>query len=263
MFDFEQHREVADLEKVPEQFRPLYVEKEEGEGFELSGNETVKSAVEAIVGLNRSLKAARSDTKKAKAGKVDLSALSEYGESVDEIVAGVSAKLEELDGQLAAGKDAKINIDKIKEELAKVHAKDVGVKDTRITALTGQLYKLMVETSARQALDGKAIDADLVMPFLTDRIKVVEEDNVFQVLVVDEQGDRRFSGVTGTAMTIKDLVGEMQKQDKFAPLFKSEAPKGSGHLPGTSVTPTPTIPGQKKTSHDKIRDGLVALGKRK
>jgi hypothetical protein len=166
-FDFEKNASVADVSVVPEAFRGFYVQGEEGYAIP----DALKPATQAITGLNGALKRAREDAKK---GKVDLSALSGYGDTSEGIVQGVAAKIAELEGQLASG--AKINPEKIKEELTKVHAAELGKKDARANALQGQLYQLLVENTATAAIAEAKGVPDLLMPFVSQQVKVIEED---------------------------------------------------------------------------------------
>lgn len=249
---------VKDLTTVPTQFQSLYKEAEDGEGFVLrSDDEGVKGAVEAIVGLNKALRASRAEAKDLKGRTVDLGPLSEYGKTPEEIRTTVQGKISELTEQVKGGKEAKVNIEKIKADLASQHANDVKAKDAKIEALQGQLYKHLVESQAVSALSDKAVNPKLALPHVLPRIKVVEEEGEHRVFVVDSSGDRRYSGVTGEAMTINELVEEMRKDTEYAPLFKSDTKKGSGPPPNASRRP-PISPDAKLTPTQKIAAGLDA-----
>lgn len=242
--------EVDSLDKVPEQFRGIYAE---GEGGKFVVNQSYKGVAEAVTGLNRSLKAARLE---AKANKVDLTPLSEYGNSPDEIKTNISTKLKELQDQLAQGADAKLNLDKVRSDLAAAHAKDLDKANVRTQALQTQLYGLLVENAATAAVAELKGVPELLLPFIKNQVKVVEQDGEFKVFVVDAQGDQRYSGVTGQPMTIKELVAEMKGNEKYGRLFESEAPAGGGMPPrGGGQPPKPT--GKVLSANDKIAAGLA------
>jgi hypothetical protein len=248
---------VEDLETVPAQFRGLYTKAEEGEGYTLNGsNEAVKGAVEAIVGLNKALKASRAEVKDAKGRAVDLSSLSEFGTTPDEIKSTVQGKLDELTEQVKGGKEARVNVEKIKADLALKHATDVKAKEAKIDALQGQLYKHLVESQAVSALADKAINPKLALPHVLPQVKVVDEDGEHKVFVVDSSGDRRYSGVTGSPMTINELVEEMRKDTEYASLFKSEAKKGSAPIPGSSRQRVSTTEAEKMSPTQKVIAGF-------
>lgn len=254
--DHDFSKPVESLEAIPAQFRPLYQERSEG-GYELKKDETTKGAVEAIVGLNTALKASRLEAKAARGKAIDLSALSEFGGTPEEIAAAVKAKLDSLTQEMAKGKDAKLNLEKIKQELAEAHSKDLKGKESRIAALTNQLYTHLVEATATSAIaEAKGIPT-LLMPFVKGRVKVVEEGDKLKVFVVDEAGDQRYSGVTGQPMTIKELIAEMKADKQYGRLFESEAPSGSGTPPGQKGLATKAGKPEDMSPIDKIKAGLA------
>ena len=248
--DFE-FQEVESLDNVPEQFRGLYAEAD-GK-YQL--NEPFKGVAEAVTGLNRSLKASRAEAKAMK-GKVDLSALSEFGEDPASIAETVKTRLQELEGQLANGDKAKLNLDKVKEDLAKAHSKDLEKINKRSDALQTQLYGLLVENAATTAISELKGIPELLMPFVKTQVNVVEEEGEFRVFVVDPQGDRRYSGITGQPMSIKELVSEMKANEKFGRLFESEAPQGGGTPPAGGRRPAQQPRGEMSAT-DKIKAGLA------
>lgn len=260
-FDFAENTEVSSIDSVPEDFRGLYVRDGDEGPFKLNSEDAgVKSAVAAITRLNTSLKASRAEAKANKGKQIDLSALSDFGSDPDSILEGFNNKIAELNESLKAkgGKDLERQVDKIKQDLAQAHAKDLEGKDNRIGALTGQLHALLVTNEATSALaEAGALDSDLALPFITKQVKVDETDGNFKVNVVDDAGDVRYSGVTGQPMSIKELVAEMKGKDKFGPLFKSEAPKGGGTPPqGGNNRGAHKVDPQNMSSVDKISAGL-------
>jgi len=256
-FDFNKSLTVDAIESVPEDFRGLYVEGEDGK-FKLNTDDgSTKSAVAAISRLNKALVASRAEAKANKAKQVDLSMLAEYGETPEAILEGFNAQIEEA-RKAGKGKDAEAlerQVSKIKEDLQKAHQAEIEAREKRITGLTGQLHQHLVSSAATSALaEAGIIDPDLGMPFVTRQVKVSEEDGEFKVNVVDNAGDIRYSGSTGAPMTIKELVTEMKGQDKFKSLFKSEAPSGGGAPRTSHQSPKPG--GKDMTSVDKIAAGI-------
>ena len=242
---------VDSIDKVPEQFRGIYKQGDDGK---FVPDEAHKGIVEAVTGLNRSLKAARAEAK-AKT-PVDLSPLSDFGKTPEEIKAGIQTKIKELQDQLAAGGEAKLNLDKVRSDLAAAHAKDLEKTNARATALQNQLYGLLVENAATAAVAELKGVPELLLPFIKNQVKVVEQDGEFKVFVVDGAGDQRYSGVTGQPMTIKELVAEMKANEKFGRLFESEAPAGGGMPPRGGQTP-PRQQGKTLTANEKIAAGLA------
>ena len=257
-FSFADNKEVQSLEKVPTDFQGLY--KQDGEKYVLdTENASTKSAVSAITRLNEALKASRAEAKSFKGQKVDLSSLLEFGTSPEEILAGFKSKTEELEGKLAGNDEAKLNLDKIREDLAKAHVKDMEGLKIKNDTLGSQLNKVMVESVAKSAVNEAKGDVDLLMPFVTTQVRNVEENGEFKVFVVDPQGDKRYSGVTGEPMNIVELVAEMKGSEKYAKLFTSEQKSGGGMPPGASNKSLGTQkPNQAELSPtDKISQGLA------
>lgn len=254
-FNFEKN--VPKIDSVPQDFRGLYRESENG-GFELrTDDETVKSAISAIVGLNKSLKAARSERDDLKGKAVDLSALSEYGSTPEEIAEGIQASIQEAVKGKKTQEDFQRQVTKVKEELGQAHAQELESAKQRSEALRGQLHGILVTGEARSALaEAGAIDPDLALPFLSQQVKVSEDDGKFQVLVVDQTGDPRYSGTTGAPMSVRELVSEMKGQEKYGPLFKSEQRSGSGANANGAHRPTGPTNRDEMTSKQKIAAGL-------
>jgi len=255
-FNFSDNQEVTDLSKVPSQFQGLYSEKEGSDGFSLRTDDpAVKGAIEAISGLNTALTAARSDAASNKGKAVDLSALSDYGTNVNEIATGFRSKVQELEEKLANTDEVKLDLNKVREEMGKAHAKDIQRSGERIKALESQLYSLLVENAATSAIAEAKGSPELLMPFVRSQVKVVEHDGQMEVFVVDESSSQRFSGVTGQPMTVTELISEMKNNAKYGRLFDSELPVGGGALPNTKPGRLATQKGER-TSIEKIAAGL-------
>lgn len=257
-FVFAKNMEVATLDTVPEKFRSFYSDKGDGSGFKVDvENPAVKSSVEIITGLHSSLTAARTEAQGLKGKSVDLTALGEYGADVSTIAEGVQNTIKGLQDKISeAQKGGKVNVDKIKEEIAAQFAKDLKAKDSRNEALTGQLYTLLVENSATDAIVSANGESKLLMPFIKDKVRVVEEDGKFNVYVVDGKNDRRYSGTTGQALSVAELVNEMKGDDAFSRLFNSDSNSGGGS--NNTQTNTKQNFSQKKelSATEKISLGL-------
>lgn len=258
MFSFADNVKVSGIETVPEGFRAFYEESDDG-SFKLSDSSAVKAAVASISSLDKALTDARKESKdhKTKLGSMDLTPLSEYGESAGEIAAAVTAKIEELQGRIKGGKESKISTDRIKEELSKVHAVEMGVKEKRIDALQGQLHKELVTNKATSAIVESKGNTELLLPFVEKQAKVIEEEGKVYVAVTDEKGDRRFSGTTGEPMTVHELVAEMKSQEKYGALFTSDLPSGGGTKPGAPGVGGPQKKAADMTPKEKISAGLA------
>lgn len=245
---------------IPENLRGIYQPVSGKEGA-YQVPEALRPVADAITGLFAANTKIRGENKElAKKGQIDLSGLEEFGEDLPTIKEKLKARLEELETAAAAGKDGKLNVDKVRAEMKAAMEKAVADERKVQDALRGTVHKYLVTSGASEALAAENGMVDLAMPFVERQVKVVEQDGEFKAVVVDADGDPRISGGTGQPMTIRELVKEMKGQEKFAPLFKSEAKGGGGAQPGkTGAKPAPAA--QASSPIDKIKAGLAARGR--
>lgn len=232
MYDFEKNQQVETLEPVDPQFHDFYQENPDAEagGFTIKDTPEVKSAVAALTGAAKALKAARTEASGLKGKAVDLSALGTYGASVEEIAAGVQSKIEEYEAQLAKGDDAKINLEKLRGEMSAAAEKTREGDKTQITTLTNHLHSLLVTNAIRAAAGD---DYELVAPFIEKNARVVDVDGVPTAVLVDSAGDIVYNGV-GAPQSISEGVAALRVGEKTARLFGSNAPKGGDTKPNTT-----------------------------
>lgn len=221
MFDFPET--VEDLNTIPADFRPLYAQGDNG----VSINPDLKSTVDAFRNINKALTKSRTEADGYKKQVVDLSPLAEYGDSPETIQQAFQTKMDEI---LSTSGKAKIDIEKIKADMAKATATEREKLERRNVALTQQLYTLNVRNEGIAAISaaGAAERAQLIMPFIERSVQQVEEEGKLNTYVVDQDSNRRFSSITGEPMTIRDLVDEMRNSDQYAPLFPSQTRSGGG-----------------------------------
>lgn len=255
--DFDFTQPVDAIDKVPEQFRSLYDSNAEGK-FVVKTEYT--GVATALSGLNNSLKAARAEAKSKT--PVDLSPLADFGTDPASIKAGVEAKIAELQEQVTKGGDAKQNLEKIKQDLAAGHAKELEKSNRRSEALQTQLYGLLVENAATTAVAELKGIPELLLPFIKQQVVVKEENGEFKVYVVDGAGDQRYSGLTGSPMSIKELVAEMKANEKYGRLFESEQQGGGGGMPPGGGRRPPQQQKPNLSANDKIAAGLAARQRR-
>ncbi|QYW02109.1 virion-associated protein [Stenotrophomonas phage Sonora] len=246
---------VESLDKVPEQFRALYGQQA-GEDGKFAVADSFKAVADSVNGFNKSNKTLRSQLKTS---AVDLSPLAEFGGTPAEIAEAVKNALSEASTNKNG--DVQKQIDAAKAGLLAGHTKELEKHTARNQALQTQLYGLMVENAATAAVAELKGIPELLMPFIKNQVKVVEENGEFKAQVVDGQGEVRY-GSTGSPMTIKELVGEMKSQEKYGRLFESEQQPnrgGGGFQPGAGRTQNPgRQPAADRSANDKISQGLAA-----
>lgn len=246
--------EVDSVDTIPENLRPLYAEANGKFGIP----ENLRGVADAITGLFQANSKIRDENKSlAKKGQVDLSGLEEFGEDLPTIKEKLKARLEELETAASAGKDNKLNIDKVRTEMKAANEASIATERKVQDALRSTVHKYLVGAGASEALAAEEGLVELAMPFVERQIKVVEVDGEFKAVVVDKDGDPRISGGTGQPMTIKELVREMKGLDLYKPLFKSEVKGGGGAHTGKTGSKPATVAGDA-TPMDRIKAGLAA-----
>jgi len=252
-FDFAANETVDDLQLVPEQFRSVYIEKD---GQHVIGD-VFKPLTTVVGGLAKSLKASRAEAKAAKGSTVDLSPLSEFGSTPAEIAERFRSTTQTLNDQLA--QKGNLDPEKVKAELRKGFDTELAAKDNQLKTMSGTLQRYLVDSAAATALAEYKGVPDLLLPHIRSQVKVVQNGETYNAIVVDSDGDARVSSVTGEPMTINDLVKEMRSSPVFGRAFESDAPSGGGLPPGPRApVRASVITGKVLTSTDKIRIGLDA-----
>lgn len=106
--------------------------------------------------------------------------------------------------------------------------------------MSKSLENYLVTTAAVQALAAAKGSAELLLPHIQARTKVIKQGDEYVVRVLDEAGDPRGNGAGGF-MTVQDLVKELKGHPSFGRAFESEAPTGSGTRGRTSGNPAPAL----------------------
>lgn len=228
-FDFSQNASVTDVNKIPADFRGLY--KDGGNGtFTLDTEHAgVKSAVSAITGLNNALKASRAEAK-ARPAAIDLSPLKEYGDEPGAILTKFTETVDGLKSQIKG-----VNVDKIKTDLAGEWQGKLTKAEEKSARAEKSFHNRVVVGDAKAAIAQHKGDVDLLLPFVLQSAKVISnKDGDLDVVILDDAGDIRYSGVTGKPLSVAERVLEMKGNEKFGKLFTSDAPAGGGAAPGAA-----------------------------
>lgn len=262
-FDFSANRTVEDLNTVPEDFRCYYKEASDGSGHALDdSNPVVKSAVKVIGGLWTTVANQRREIEgKVESGvKSALEPLSEYGADANAILEAVTAKLEDAKKSGVRGSKAQEEaLEKLRKDLGDVHVAKERQWEESKSGLIGQIRRLLIDNQIGEALGNKAVSPKIAKRIIGDLVDIeADEGGNFRTIVRDPTtGEARKRVTDGGLLTVNELVGELATNDEYKPLFKSEAPKGSGSAPGglgKQVDHTPTAP--KASYVDKITAGL-------
>lgn len=244
---------------MPENLRGLYRPKADNSGYEIRSDDAgVSSAIAAITGLGGALSASRKEADQLRNTVPDLSVLKDYGDTPQAIADKIKQTIADLS---AKGSEAGAAIERVKHEMAQVHAGALGEKDKAIAGLTAQLHEQLVGAEINRVASEKGVDSDLLRPFIMPNVRVVSDSNgKLKPVVVEADGKTvRYSQKTaGAEMGVGEHVEELLSQDKFKVLVPSKAPVGGGTAqPNRQVQRPGAAP---KTSVDKIASGLKKLG---
>lgn len=263
-FDFQANREVEDINKITEDFRPFYKEKDDGTGWVLSDDPQVQSAVKVISGLFKTVSDTRRERDTFRGRAVDLGPLSEFGQTPDEIAEAVRNRIEEARSAGRTDEDLQAAQDRLRRELQSGHDSEKTKWTERERFLVSEIEKLTLDTALDAALGDRAVSRPVAKKVLRDFLKAEPdpETGTYRTIVPDERGDPRRRVSDGQLFTAEDLVKECMDREDFQILFKSEAPNGSGSKPGSSQRRVPSgiDPNRQKSAHEKIRDGLSKRG---
>lgn len=255
-FKFSDNETVTNIEDVPNELRVYYGQGTDG-SFALKDD--MKAAATAWDGMANANAKIRQDNKELQKGKIDLSPLSEFGATPQEIREAFNARISEMSDVIESKKDA-VNPDKLRKQMTEAFEEKERLLVGRNEALQGQLYTTLVVNEAHKAISEHKGDAHLLMGFITESVKTVEENGKLVARVFDAEGDVRLGG-TGLPMTVSERVAEMKRDPRYSKLFEADAKPGSNpppnRLPGG-------MPAQKKdkSSVEKIAAGLEAQQRR-
>jgi hypothetical protein len=259
-FELSQNLSVDSLDKVPEHFRPLYVQGQDGK---LAIPDSMKPVAGAIDGLNKANKTVRRDLDTVRKNTPDLKPWKSVGTILgldpEELTPdALQAAVEDLHTRANSGdKSAKVNLDKLKKEMQEANRKALEAKDGELNGMRGSLSKYLIDNAAISAISELKGVPELLLPHVRAAAKVVQDGNDYVVRVVDAQGDPRGDG-KGGFMTVKDLVAELKASATFGRAFESQAPAGGGKPPAKPGSRAPAGPqqGAERSATQKIADGL-------
>ena len=187
----------------------------------MSENEAGTQEAERLAALEAQVAEFRSNNISLLKERDTLSAeLEQYRTTAAEAAAEAERKAAEA---IAASTDAEQVREAMSAKIAELTEKSEG----RVSALTGQLDKLLLEQSAHRALDEHGFIADLAMPHVKARVEMREIEGQRVAVVLDDNGGPRVND-DGTYMGVSALVESMKGNEKFQALQRPTAANGGG-----------------------------------
>jgi hypothetical protein len=256
MWDFPD--KVEDVSKIPAEYRMLYSE----EGALL---DTAKGIRDSLVGLDTTVGNLRkeADRNKKQGNDVVIAVNALLTEIGVESVEGLGEHIVTLNETIAT--KGKINPEKIREEIEAGYKKQITDLNGALTAKDVVLSNTILGRDVAQAVAKHGGNSDLLSPYVTTRLKMVEEKGIMEIRVLDADGDFVGDGKGGW-QTPETFVGELKKDPKYHGAFAAQTPGpgGGGTPPGGTPPGGPQMGGDgkpiQKTPVQKINDGLRARG---
>ncbi len=251
-FVFEFPKVLDTTDDVPDKYKGLYTKGADGK-FALDDELNQKTDNSKLTSaLDKERKKAK-ELEKREAGWKGLG----LGDSPDDAAAKLAEEVEDdTDDDLAKkkGVDKKL-MQKLKAENAAEVARTKQEYEGKLTNVQKVLKAQMIDGAAAVAVAELKGVAGLLLPHIRDKCLLVEEDGVYQVRVVDEEGDPRGNGKGGW-MTIKDLVAEMRQSEVYGRAFEADQKQGSGKPPGGGGNGGSGDRNQKLNATQRIAKGL-------
>jgi uncharacterized phage infection (PIP) family protein YhgE len=229
-FDLEKHSVVESLENVPEGFRGIYEEQDDGT-FQFA--EHARELIQQNIQIRKALQKER----KLKTPTADYSALADYGTTPEELADAFRQRDDHI-AELSKKRDidpAKIRAD-ADAEFTRKYQKQIDDANSLVTNLTQQLEQVMVANEIAAVANEFGGPLHLWAPILKQSLRTEYEEDRYHVFVVDQDGERRYN-VNSSYMTIRDLAEEMERDSKYAALFPSKTANGTG-TPSPRQSPT-------------------------
>jgi hypothetical protein len=234
---------VEDLEQVPEEFRSLYVPEEGKDSAMLLPD--LKKRFEGGASLHKALEAER---KKAAAAEKALKAWKDaagveapesLAERFESLEAEHAAALEEA--RKEAGTSGKSSDEAVERRVQQVREEKDREWGKKLTAevekakkaeeaksnMFRSLERYMKENAAMQAISVNKGRPHLLKRIVMDHLKIVEDNDKYELRVVDEDGDDRYDG-EGKPMSVENLVATMRQSEEYGPAFEGDGATGSG-----------------------------------
>lgn len=221
------------------------------DGIELSNVSGLKTALQKERGQVSTLKSSLSsfdgfNAEEARTAISELEILKKDG--------GGNKTRDEVRTELDASYKTKFDADR--DVLTKKFSLDIDVKDKKISSLSRQLEKHLIDNSAVSAINEAGGATELLVPIIRSNTAVVTlENGNLAIRVIDENGQERMSPKAGSSdpMTINEYVSELKNDSKFARAFSASKHSGSGATGGGDIETSNAIVLSQEAAKDPVK----------
>ncbi len=256
--DFKFPANVEDAASIPPEAKALYTKNAEGT-WDL--DDVVKQSLDTTT-LSSTLSKERKSRAQFEKLVEGFKALG-LGDTPEEALASIK-KYEESDDDEDTPGDKKEKKQNIKEMRAKLQAEfettlnqSKSESQTQLDNMRKSLHKNLVEKEALAALAKHKGSTALLLPHVSSKIGLVEEDGEYHVRVLDADGAPVGDG-RGGFKTVDAFVQEMKADAEYKVAFESSGKTGTGAKPGETNKRISTG-SENRSSVDKINAGLQSL----
>lgn len=210
--------QIKDLSEVDEKHRDLYVKNDDGTyRLDAEGVEDI-AALKNALSRERELNKKKGEDGLSKAEKEELKQLREEREKAEE------KKLQ----------DEK-NYQGLEQRLKEKHTKELTAEQERAKKATEALHKTLRENAATQAIVKHKGRVAPLLPHVVNKLAVVEENGEHKVVVLDKDGNPRYSKENPKdVMSVDDLVSQdFLNNEDFMGVFEGKGSSGSGTIGGS------------------------------
>ena len=209
---------VKSLDEVEEKHRDLY--KQSGEGFVLDAD---GEAADEVAGLKTALAKEKQDALELKQ-KLE-------GLSKNEL-----AELKRLKKQAEEAERAQLekdgNWEAVKTQMLKKHQEEMDALTSKMGGVQTQLERVLVDQAAMEAIVAQKGNPKLLLPIVKGALKLVEENGVQVVRVVNAQGQPIVANAKGDPMSIAGFVETLKAEPDYQAAFAASGQSGGGSQGG-------------------------------
>ncbi len=203
-----------ELAEVDEPIRKYYEKLEDGR-FQLRGFEDVHALKNAIGRIK-----VERDLLKTEAGKFD---------GFD---AGELERLKEVEAKVKKESElARTDFDKQFTDASEQYKNEIQVRDTRITKLSTDLEKALIDNEATRHIADADGTPDLLLPHVRDVAEIREVNGHHRAVIIGDDGSPRLKvGATkaNDFLPLSDYIDELKERPHFAGAFRGSGASGGG-----------------------------------
>lgn len=251
---------VDSIEEIEEPLRALYAEKDGKFHLDVDGLPDSDNELKAV---RNALKKSNSEAAKERERRRAFEALGKSPEEIQTMLDELNGLQELKEKHEMTEAEKKGQWDELKKQMnekqeAQLKAKDALIlaEQQKVSTLHKSIEQHIIQSSAIAAIAEHKGIAKLLLPFVSEHIRVSNEDGKFSVHVVDDKGEPKVND-KGEPITISEFVGEMQADPIFSRAFEGSGSSGGGTRQANGGMQHPGISKKTDLKNEKQRAEFV------